>query len=63
MAVVFKQTGKFIRHQKELLQVVSCDEQMIVDTFLKLKMGNSVDFKEMSEILFQWSQKWIRETT
>ncbi|MBO7304321.1 MAG: nucleotidyltransferase domain-containing protein, partial [Clostridia bacterium] len=36
-AIVFKQTGKYIKHQKDLLSVVSPDEQAIVNTFLKLK--------------------------
>ena len=33
-AIAFKQTGNYIRHQKELLQVVSSDEQAIVSCFL-----------------------------
>ena len=58
-AVVFKQTGNYISHQKELLQVVSFDERGIVETFLNLKNGGTVDFNLMSEILFAWSKKWI----
>ena len=58
-AIAFKQTGNYISHQKELLKVVSSDEQVIVATFLKLKTGGAVDFKLMSETLFVWSKKWI----
>ena len=58
-AIAFKQTGNYIKHQKELLEVVSSDEQGIVDTFLKLKKGGAVDFRLMSERLFDWSKKWI----
>ena len=58
-AIAFKQTGNYIRHQKELLEVVSSDERGIVDTFLKLKKGGAVDFRLMSERLFDWSKKWI----
>ena len=58
-AIAFKQTGNYINHQKELLKVVSSDEQVIVATFLKLKTGGAVDFKLMSETLFVWSKKWI----
>ena len=36
-AIAFKQTGNYSSHQKELLKVVSSDEQVIVATFLKLK--------------------------
>ena len=58
-AVVFKQTGNYISHQKDLFQVVSSDERVIVETFLNLKNGGAVDFYLMSEILFAWSKKWI----
>jgi predicted nucleotidyltransferase len=61
-ALIFKQTGKYIKHQKELLGVVSADERKIVDNFLKLKSGGAVDFSAMSEVLFAWSKKWIENT-
>ena len=60
-AIAFKQTGNYIKHQKELLKVVSSDEQTIVETFINLKNGGTVDFNLMSEILFDWSRKWISE--
>ena len=58
-AIAFKQTGNYIKHQEELLKVVSSDEQAIVANFLNLKTGGVVDFKLMSETLFTWSKKWI----
>ena len=58
-AIAFKQTGKYIRHQKDLLQIVSPDERVIVETFLKLKNGGAVEFDEMSKNLFNWAKKWI----
>ena len=58
-AIVFQQTGKYIKHQKELLLVVSSEEHRIIDTLLNLKNGGEVDFNSMSDILFSWSQKWI----
>ena len=60
-AIAFKQTGNYISHQKELLQVVSSNEQVIVETFMNLKNGETVDFNLMSETLFAWSKKWISE--
>jgi len=60
-AIVFKQTGNYFKHQEELLQVISSDEQVIVETFMNLKNGGMVDFNLMSEILFTWSKKWISE--
>ena len=60
-AIAFKQTGNYISRQKELLQVISSDEQVIIDTFMNLKNGGSVDFDLMSEILFTWSKNWITQ--
>ena len=60
-AICFKQTGNYIRHQKDLLEMSSHDERFIVRTFLGLKNGGVVNFQEMSEALFKWSKKWIAE--
>ena len=60
-AIVFIQSGNYIRHQNELLRHVSSDEQNIVETFLNLKSGGTIDFIPMSETLFTWSKKWIAE--
>ena len=59
-AICFKQTGKYIIHQKDLLEVVDADERKIVETFMNLKNGEEVDFQEMSERLFGWCKKWMR---
>ena len=58
-AIVFLQTGTYIKHQKELLAVATPDEQAIINTFFALKQGGAVDFIPMSEILFAWAKKWI----
>ena len=60
--IAFKQTGKYVRQQKELLQVVSADERIIVEIFMKLKNGGAVDFNSMSETLFSWTKKQIGNT-
>ena len=62
-AIAFKQTGNYIRHQKDLLQVVSSDERSVVETFLNLKNGGATEFNLMSETLFAWSKKWISENS
>ena len=62
-AIVFKQTGNYIRHQKELLQVCASDERLIVETFLNLKNDGRAEFNLMSETLFTWSKKWIAENS
>ena len=60
-AIAFKQTGKYIKYQKDLLGVVSADEQKIIETFLKLKNGETVELGKMSEELFAWAKKQIVE--
>ena len=59
-AIVFKQTGNYLKHQSQMLQVASAEEQSIIATFLKYKNGEPVDFNEASRILFEWSKKRIK---
>ena len=58
-AIVFKQTGDYIKHQNQLLQAALLDEKIVIETFLKYKNGETVDFNSASEMLFEWSMKWI----
>ena len=60
-AIAFNQTGNYISHQKDLLQVVSSDERAILETFMNLKNGGAAEINSMSETLFAWSKKWISE--
>ncbi len=62
-AIVFKKTGSYIKHQKELLSVALPDERAIIDTFLSLKKGGVVDFLPMSETLLFWCEKWISQNS
>ena len=61
-AIAYKETGSYIRHQKDLLRVVSSDERAILETFGHLKNGGAVNFNLMSEALFTWAKKWISES-
>ena len=61
-AICFRQTGKYICHQKDLRETVSPEERAIVDGFLNLKNGAMVDFQQMSETLFAWTKNWIGKT-
>ena len=60
-AIVFKQTGNYIKHQEELLTVTEPNEQAVINTFLSLKKGGMVDFIPMSDALFVWAKQWISE--
>ena len=62
-AIVFKQTGSYIKHQEELLAVATPNEQTIINTFFSLKNGGTVDFISMSDALFAWVKQWISENS
>ena len=61
-AIAFHQTGIYFRRQKDLLNVLSSDEQLIISTFLQIKCGGAIDFQNMSNNLLKWAQKWIQNT-
>ena len=61
-AITFKQTGKYIRSQNDLLQIALSEEQRIINTSIYLKNGGAIDFETMSQELFVWSKAWIRKT-
>ena len=58
-AIVFQQTGKYIKHQEELLTVAMLNEKIIINTFLSLKKDGTVDFITMSDALFVWVKQLI----
>ena len=60
-AIAFKQTGKYIKRQKDLLCVVSEEERKIIEIFQKMKNCDAADFDTMSEVLFAWAKRWITE--
>ena len=59
-AICFIQTGKYISRQKDLLKVVSENERVIINNFMKMKNGDLIRFEEMSEALFSWSKGWLK---
>lgn len=61
-AIVFKETGEYIYHLRDLISVLSDEDKTVIETFIALKKGDSVSFREMSETLFNWSKKWIIQT-
>ncbi len=58
-AIIFKQSGNYIRQQKDLLLAASADERAVIATFLNYKSGQAVDFNSASQTLFLWAKKWI----
>ena len=61
-AICFQQTGRYVRHQDELLEYLAPEEQEILKTCMALKKGGAVVFSEMSETLFAWCRHWIEKT-
>ena len=59
-AIVFKQTGNYVKLQNQLLQVTSNEERKIIETFISYKNGEHVNLYTDSQLLFEWSKKWIR---
>lgn len=58
-AICFRETGKYISSQKELLQLLSNENKIIAETFMHFKNDGEVDFQNMSETLFNWAKKYI----
>ena len=61
-AVAFRETGKYIRHQRDLLSVLSAEDRVIVETFMNLKNGGDINFESMSEALLLWAKHQITKT-
>ena len=60
-AICFNETVEYVSKQRDLLNVVSPEERVIIETFIGLKNGGAVDFERMSENLFNWSKGWINK--
>ncbi len=60
-AICFKETGRYISSQKDLMRFVSSDEQRIIETFLKLKSEVDADFKLISNDLVSWASDRIEK--
>ena len=60
-AICFRETGNYVRNQKELREWVAPGDRMILDTFRTLKNGGEVCFQQMSETLFTWAQSRINQ--
>ena len=55
-AIVFLQTGEFIRYQTELLERAEAPEKPIIKAFLRLKGGEEPELDELSRLLLEWAK-------
>ena len=62
-AIVFKQTGNYVKLQNQLLQVTSNEERKIIETFISYKNGEHVNLYTDSQLLFEWSKKMDSKLT
>ena len=60
-AICFRQTGSYVRTQRELAECLFGDDRTVAEMAADLKRGGEVRFREMSEDLFRWAQKHIEE--
>ena len=56
-ALCFKETGRYISRQRDMLMLLSPEDRAIGETFLALKAGGEVNFREMSEQLYCWAKE------
>ncbi|MBE6776265.1 MAG: nucleotidyltransferase domain-containing protein [Ruminococcaceae bacterium] len=59
-AVCFKESGKYVSRLSDLTGAVSADDRIIIEIFMKLKNGGEVNLREMSDTLYNWSVKLIK---
>lgn len=58
-AICFNETGKYFKTREELLENISDCDKVILNTYLRLKQGETVDFSVMSNLLFAWAQNLL----
>ncbi len=56
-AICFQKTGKYVSHLKELIKNVDESERNILEIFMNIKNNSKINFEEMSEMLFNWSER------
>lgn len=59
-ALAYLRTGKFAHKNNDLLNLLDSEDREILQTLVELKNGAGIDFDEMSEKLFSWSQNHLK---
>lgn len=58
-AIVYRQTGTYVRHLQELLDKAVENDRQIIAGYMAMKQGGQVDFEPMSETVFAWAKEKI----
>jgi len=53
-AIVYRETGEFVRTQKELLERAAPSDKPVISEFIRLKGGGEADLAALSGLLFDW---------
>ena len=60
-AIYFRESGHYVSKQTELLTLVSPEDREILQIAALLKRGDAAELAPMSERLFLWAQKRLKE--
>lgn len=60
-AAVYLQCGKYARKSAELMHLLEPSDREILKMHIGLKKGASVEFDKMSDALFVWAQRYLKE--
>lgn len=55
-ALHFRRTGTYLRRRAELLPLLTGPDALVLETAMRLRAGEPVDFEPMAELLFRWAQ-------
>lgn len=58
-AIYFKQSGEYVRSQKDLIAKAANNEKSILNNFSSLIKGAGIDFDYLSDALFDWSKNIV----
>ena len=59
-ALCFRQTGRYVRLQSELSELLAAQDRVILENAQALKRGARIAFDHSAEILFEWVSRLIR---
>ena len=62
-ALHFRRTGVYLRQKAELLPALSGMDARVLETAIRLRQGESVEFEPAAELLFAWAQEAIKALT
>ena len=59
-AICFRKTGRYVRHQSELLELLAPEDRVILEGAMALRRGARIAFDHSAELLFEWVKRLIQ---